>query len=124
MINIVGFVLIAALQAHGLAIAKVIWIDSGAALLLSFGLLLQFKSSHSNRSVPDETSESTYPTHAGGMFTHELDAMTQSEWRLIYVLRSFSDEQGRWWLVHQHMQLVLQIFGRSLSPIRALPNTD
>jgi hypothetical protein len=58
------------------------------------------------------------------MFTHELDAMTQSEWRLIYVLRSFSDEQGRWWLVHQHMQLVLQIFGRSLSPIRALPNTD
>lgn len=39
------------------------------------------------------------------LFTHELDAMTQSEWRLLYVLRSLSDEQGRWWFVAIHMPL-------------------
>lgn len=33
------------------------------------------------------------------LFTHELDAMTQSERRLLYVLRGFGDEQGRWWFV-------------------------
>lgn len=39
------------------------------------------------------------------LFTHELDAMTQSEWRLLYVLRSLSDEQGRWWFVALHIPL-------------------
>ncbi len=39
------------------------------------------------------------------LFTHELDAMTQSEWRLLYVLRSLSDEQGRWWFVAIHVPL-------------------
>ena len=39
------------------------------------------------------------------LFTHELDAMTQSEWRLLYVLRGFSDEQGRWWFVAIHVPL-------------------
>jgi len=39
------------------------------------------------------------------MFTHELDAMTQSEWRLLYVLRSLGDEQGRWWFVALHVPL-------------------
>lgn len=39
------------------------------------------------------------------MFTHELDAMTQSEWRLLYLLRSLSDEQGRWWFVALHAPL-------------------
>ena len=39
------------------------------------------------------------------MFTHELDAMTQSEWRLLYVLRGLSDEQGRWWFVAIHIPL-------------------
>ena len=39
------------------------------------------------------------------LFTHELDAMTQSEWRLLYVLRSLSDEQGRWWFVAIHIPL-------------------
>jgi hypothetical protein len=39
------------------------------------------------------------------LFTHELDAMTQSEWRLLYVLRSLSDEQGRWWFVVIHIPL-------------------
>ena len=44
LISMWGFVLIAALQAHGLPIAKVMWIDVGAALMLSFGLLLHFTS--------------------------------------------------------------------------------
>ncbi len=39
------------------------------------------------------------------LFTHELDAMTQSEWRLLYVLRSLNDEQGRWWFVAIHVPL-------------------
>lgn len=47
LISMVGFVLIAAFQAHGLAIAKVMWIDVGVALLLSFGLLLHYKSGSS-----------------------------------------------------------------------------
>lgn len=44
LISMVGFVLIAALQTHGLPIAKVMWIDVGAALLLSVALVLHFKS--------------------------------------------------------------------------------
>jgi hypothetical protein len=39
------------------------------------------------------------------LFTHELDAMTHSEWRLLYVLRSLADEQGRWWFVAIHIPL-------------------
>ncbi len=39
------------------------------------------------------------------MFAHELDAMTHSEWRLLYVLRDLSDEQGRWWFVVIHIPL-------------------
>ena len=39
------------------------------------------------------------------LFTHELDAMTQSEWRLLYVLRGLSDEEGRWWFVAIHVPL-------------------
>jgi hypothetical protein len=39
------------------------------------------------------------------LFTHELDAMTQLEWRLLYVLRSLSEEQGRWWFVAIHVPL-------------------
>lgn len=46
LISMLGFVLIAVSQAHGLAIAKVMWIDVGTALLLSFGLLLHFKSAN------------------------------------------------------------------------------
>ena len=46
LISMLGFVLIAALQPHGLPIAKVMWIDVGAGLLLSFGLLLHFKSGY------------------------------------------------------------------------------
>ena len=39
------------------------------------------------------------------LFTHELDAMTQSEWHMLYVLRSLNDEQGRWWFVALHIPL-------------------
>lgn len=39
------------------------------------------------------------------LFTHELDAKTQSEWRILYVLRSLTDEQGRSWFVAIHLPL-------------------
>ncbi len=39
------------------------------------------------------------------LFTHELDAMTQSEWRLLYVLRNLGDDNGRWWFVVIHIPL-------------------
>jgi hypothetical protein len=37
------------------------------------------------------------------LFTHELDAMTQSEWRLLYVMRDLNDHQARWWFVVLHV---------------------
>jgi lysylphosphatidylglycerol synthetase-like protein (DUF2156 family) len=39
------------------------------------------------------------------LFTHELDAMAQSEWRLLHVLRDLSDDEGRWWFVAIHVPL-------------------
>jgi hypothetical protein len=39
------------------------------------------------------------------LFTHELDAMTHSEWRLLYVLRSLDDALGRWWFVALHLPM-------------------
>ncbi|CAM8655058.1 hypothetical protein MCEMSEM22_01806 [Comamonadaceae bacterium] len=39
------------------------------------------------------------------LFTHEMDAMTQSEWRLLYVLQSLGDDPGRWWFVAMHIPL-------------------
>ena len=45
LISMVGFVLFAALQTHGAAIAKVMRIDGGAALLLVVGLLLHSSAS-------------------------------------------------------------------------------
>jgi hypothetical protein len=48
LISMVGFALIAAWQPHGAAIAKVMWIDIGAALLLAVGLLLHVKPSLSS----------------------------------------------------------------------------
>lgn len=44
LISMLGFVLIAAVQPHGAAIARVMWIDVGAALLLALGLLLVVRS--------------------------------------------------------------------------------
>lgn len=45
------------------------------------------------------------------LFTHELDATAQSEWRLLYVLRGLGDEQGRWWFVALHVPLFGAVFG-------------
>jgi hypothetical protein len=39
------------------------------------------------------------------LFTHELDAMTQSEWRLLYVLRGLPDDTARFWFVAIHVPL-------------------
>ena len=43
LISMLGFVVIAATQPHGAAIAKVMWIDVGASLLLAIGLLMHVK---------------------------------------------------------------------------------
>lgn len=41
----------------------------------------------------------------GFLFTHELDAMTHQEWKLLYVLRSLPSEQARDWFVWLHVPL-------------------
>jgi hypothetical protein len=43
LVSMLAFALIAAFQTHGAAIAKVMWIDVGASLLLIVGLTLHFK---------------------------------------------------------------------------------
>jgi len=45
LVSMLGFTLIAGLQTHGPAIAKVMWIDIGAGLLLAVGLLVHIKTS-------------------------------------------------------------------------------
>ena len=39
------------------------------------------------------------------LFTHELDAMAQSEWQLLYVLRSLPSAEGQFWFVLLHVPL-------------------
>ena len=43
------------------------------------------------------------------LFTHELDAMTHSEWRLLLVLRSLPDEVAAPWFVALHVPLFFAI---------------
>lgn len=45
------------------------------------------------------------------LFTHELDAMAQSEWRLLYVLRSLPPAEGQLWFVVLHVPLFAGLFG-------------
>jgi hypothetical protein len=46
LVSMLGFVLIAALQTHGAPIAKIMWIDLGAALLLGLCLVLHARTGH------------------------------------------------------------------------------
>ena len=39
------------------------------------------------------------------LLTHELDAMTHSEWRLLFVLRSLPDDIASQWFVALHVPL-------------------
>jgi hypothetical protein len=48
LVSMLGFVLIAALQTHGAPIAKVMWVDLGAAVLLGLCLLLHAKTGQSD----------------------------------------------------------------------------
>ena len=48
LVSMLGFVLVAAVQSHGPPIAKIMWIDVATALMLSFGLLLHFKTAFSD----------------------------------------------------------------------------
>ena len=42
--------------------------------------------------------------------THELDAMTRHEWRLLPVLSQLDDEAGRFWFVLLHIPLFAGVF--------------
>ena len=44
-------------------------------------------------------------TGFGFLATHELDAVTQSEWRLLYVLRALPEALARDWFVALHVPL-------------------
>lgn len=46
LVSMLGFALIAALQTHGAPIAKIMWIDLGAALLLGLCLVLHARTGH------------------------------------------------------------------------------
>jgi hypothetical protein len=46
----------------------------------------------------------------GLLFTHELDAIVQGEWRLLYVLRSLPDEQAMPLFVALHVPLFALTF--------------
>ncbi|WP_395670014.1 hypothetical protein [Rhodoferax sp.] len=48
LVSMLGFVLIAALQTHGAPIAKVMWVDLGAAVLLGLCMLLHAKTGQSD----------------------------------------------------------------------------
>ena len=43
------------------------------------------------------------------LFTHELDAVTHSEWRLLLVLRSLPDDAASAWFVGLHVPLFFLI---------------
>lgn len=47
----------------------------------------------------------TFYLGLGFLFSHELDAMTQSEWRLLYVLRSMPDDTAMPAFVWLHVPL-------------------
>jgi hypothetical protein len=42
-------------------------------------------------------------------FTHELDAVQQAEWRLLYVLRSLPPESAATWFIALHVPLFVAI---------------
>ena len=50
------------------------------------------------------------------LFTHELDAVTHAEWRLLAVLRNLPDEQASPWFVALHVPLFFAILWLSHAP--------
>jgi hypothetical protein len=50
------------------------------------------------------------------LFTHELDAVTHSEWRLILFLRSWPDDKASPWFVALHVPLFFAILWLSHFP--------
>lgn len=52
------------------------------------------------------------------LFTHELDAMTHHEWRLLPGLAMLDEVSGRWWFVLLHVVLFAVVIGciASLNP--------
>ena len=50
------------------------------------------------------------------LFTHELDGVTHSEWRLLFVLRSLPDAEASTWFVALHVPLFFAILWLSEHP--------
>jgi hypothetical protein len=50
------------------------------------------------------------------LFTHELDAVTHSEWRLLFVLRSLPEPTASAWFVGLHVPLFFAILWLSAHP--------
>jgi hypothetical protein len=44
------------------------------------------------------------------LLSHELDAVAQSEWRLLYILRGLPDAQAMAWFIALHVPLFALIF--------------
>jgi hypothetical protein len=60
--------------------------------------------------------------HCGlaALLTHELDAMQQREWRLLYLLRTFEDDTAAILFVSLHFPLFAAIFHFAFHPHAAL----
>ena len=52
----------------------------------------------------------------GALVTHELDAMTHHEWRLLPLLKSLEDDLGRTWFVVLHVPLFALMIAWIASP--------
>ncbi len=55
-------------------------------------------------------------------FTHELDAVTHAEWRLLFVLRDFSDPTAASTFVAFHVPLFFLVLWLSHHPAQRLSN--
>jgi hypothetical protein len=50
------------------------------------------------------------------LFTHEVDAVLQAEWRLLYVLREMPDALAAQWFVAIHVPLFVFVVGFAYHP--------
>ncbi len=56
------------------------------------------------------------------LFTHELDAVTHSEWRLMPLLKSLPDDAASQWFVGLHVPLFFAILWMSHAPKEGVRN--
>ena len=54
------------------------------------------------------------------LLAHELDAMTQAEWRLLFILRSLPESLARDWFVMLHVPIVAALLWLLQHPITVI----